>query len=69
MQICKIEHMISLHDDQGKNSCSKKKERHCIVTVNDKNLRLKVDTGTKHDVMSQYTYDLIKHIEDQAGQT
>ena len=50
---------LSLHDDERKID----KEGHCFVTVNDKQLNLKVDTGAKCNVMSLNTYKLVRHNE------
>ena len=50
---------LSLHDDEQKID----KEGHCFVTVNDKQLNLKVDTGAKCNVMSN-TYKLVRHNEE-----
>ena len=51
---------LSLHDDEQKID----KEGHCFVTVNDKQLNLKVDTGAKCNVMSFNTYKLVRHNEE-----
>ena len=50
----------ALYDDGKKID----KEGHCSVTVNDKQLNLKVDTGAKCNVMSLNTYKLVRHNEE-----
>ena len=51
---------LSLHDTAKKID----REGHCFVTVNDKQLNLKVDTGAKCNVMSLHTYRLFRHTEE-----
>lgn len=55
---------LSLHSEQGKNNYAHDKEGHCFVSVNDKNLKLKVDTGAKCNVISVHTYNQIKRNEE-----
>ena len=40
-----------------------KKEGHCTVMVNNKSLKLKVDTGAKYNVISAETLKVIRHTE------
>lgn len=59
---------LSLHNDNDINFVQTdddnyKKEGHCTVTVNDKTLKLKVDTGAKCNVISLDTYKVTRHTE------
>ena len=51
---------LSLHDGEKKIN----REGHCFVTVHDKQLNLKVDTGEKFKVMSLHTYKHFRHTEE-----
>lgn len=55
---------LSLHDESDMNPVqANKKEGHCTVMVNNKSLKLKVDTGAKCNVISADTLKVIRHIE------